>query len=209
MFPVLRRLLQVEDSTPIDGRKLRYQHRRAELLEQVTAYVTANGVGELSMRPLAKDLGISHATLIHHFGSKEQLLTEVVATLRDSSSLDISSGTDIVEMLTSYWNRRTSAESLPNFRLMFEIYGQALLHPERYREFLDHVVGDWLGGLTEAALAHGCPPDRADRYATIVLAQIRGLTLDLVTTGDRVRIDAAFAEFAAAMGALVSSWKAI
>ncbi|MER5835828.1 TetR/AcrR family transcriptional regulator [Streptomyces sp. NPDC002130] len=143
----------MEDSTPIDGRKLRYQHRRAELLEQVTAYVTANGVGELSMRPLAKDLGISHATLIHHFGSKEQLLTEVVATLRDSSSLDISSGTDIVEMMTSYWNRRTSAESLPNFRLMFEIYGQALLHPERYREFLDHVVGDWLGGLTEAALA--------------------------------------------------------
>ena len=134
------------------------------------------------MRPLAKDLGISHATLIHHFGSKEQLLTEVVATLRDSSSLDISSGTDIVEMLTSYWNGRTSAESLPNFRLMFEIYGQALLHPERYREFLDHVVGDWLGGLAEAALAHGCPPDRADRYATIVLAQIRGLTLDLVTT---------------------------
>ena len=127
VFPVLRRLLQVEDSTPVDGRKLRYQHRRAELLEQVTAYVTANGVGELSMRPLAKDLGISHATLIHHFGSKEQLLTEVVATLRDSSSLDISSGADIVEMLTSYWTGRTSAESLPNFRLMFEIYGQGVV----------------------------------------------------------------------------------
>ncbi|WP_424808661.1 TetR/AcrR family transcriptional regulator [Rhodococcus sp. 27YEA15] len=196
----------MDEGVGVDGRKLRYRHRRAELLAQVTEYVTVNGVGGLSMRPLAKDLGISHATLIHHFGSKEQLLTEVVAVLRDQSFCWNDDSTAGVELLHRYWRERTSPEALPAFRVMFEIYGQALLHQDRYREFLEHVVADWLGNLTDLAVAQGCAPVQADRYATIVLAQIRGLTLDLLTTGDRERVDAAFGVFVESMQALFVAW---
>ncbi|WP_222842029.1 hypothetical protein [Cystobacter ferrugineus] len=65
------------DEEHIDGRRLRYQHRRPELLNDIADYVLEHGVGGLAMRPLAVALGVSHGTLLHHFIYR--LLFEVYA----------------------------------------------------------------------------------------------------------------------------------
>ena len=65
----------------IDGRSLRYQHRRGELLEAVGEYVLDNGLASLSLRRVAEAVGVSHVTLQHHFGTKEQLVGEIVEHL--------------------------------------------------------------------------------------------------------------------------------
>src|SRR3954451_19659362 len=56
--------------------------RRPELLEQAADYVLAHGLSGLSIRPLAAALGLSHRTLLYHFGSKDELVVAVLDVIR-------------------------------------------------------------------------------------------------------------------------------
>src|SRR4051794_2612086 len=77
----------------IDGRTLRHQHRRPELVAALVEYVLDNGIADFALRPAANAVGVTHATLIRHFATKEELLTEVVdrvrADLVDSVAADL------------------------------------------------------------------------------------------------------------------------
>lgn len=182
----------------VDGRKLRYAGRRDELLRAVTDYVLAQGVGQLAIRPMAEAVGVSHATLLNHFGTKENLITEVVNLLREQSMpfdpdtpIPAEITDDAAASIALWWEQWTRPEYLPELSLMFEVYGQALLHPERYERFLDVVVGGWLRFFTRVAEAAGCPPGEIEQTGTTLLAVMRGLQLDLVATGDTARANAA------------------
>src|SRR5665213_3674965 len=56
--------------------------RRAALLERITDYVAANGLSDLSLRPLADAVESSPRVLLYYFASKEDLIGEVLARLR-------------------------------------------------------------------------------------------------------------------------------
>ncbi|MFC7450001.1 MULTISPECIES: TetR/AcrR family transcriptional regulator [Rhodococcus] len=198
------------ESDRVDKRTMRYAGRRDELLASVTEYVIANGVGELSMRPLAKAVGVSHASLLHHFGSKENLLAEVIEGMRGESipaELLAESGADPIALLTGWWEERTAPETLPRFRVMLEIYVQAVLEPGGHERFLEHFVGQWLAVLEHGLRGAGCPEEQVRQVATLILAQIRGLTLDLLATGDRERVDRAFAFLVDDLAARVRGWE--
>ncbi|WP_229787681.1 TetR/AcrR family transcriptional regulator [Actinokineospora fastidiosa] len=180
-----------------DGRRLRYQHRRPELLDAVVDYVLAHGVSGLAMRPLAAAVGVSHGTLLHHFGSKENLVTEVIDVLRQRLSEAAGSTSEPARLadLTDWWRRSTTEERLPVYRLLFEVFAHAVREPAQYERFLRQVVHDSLALMENLLIADGCAPERAPLVASIVVAQARGLQLDLLATGDRERVDAAFALF--------------
>ncbi len=61
------------------ARTLRYHHGdlRAALAERATDVVAADGVDALSMRELARDLGVSHAAPSRHFADRQALLDAV------------------------------------------------------------------------------------------------------------------------------------
>ncbi|MFI2588776.1 TetR/AcrR family transcriptional regulator, partial [Rhodococcus erythropolis] len=87
----------------IDKRSLRYAGRREELLDALTRYVIDNGVGELTVRQLAKAVGVSHASLLNHFESKENLLSEVIENMRGESipiAVPMKPGVDPATVLT-------------------------------------------------------------------------------------------------------------
>jgi AcrR family transcriptional regulator len=181
----------------IDGRRVRYQHRRTELLEAVAEYVLSHGLADLAMRPLAMAVGVSHGTLLHHFDSKENLVTEVIDLLRQR----LADGTGLADSparltsLLSWWQDSTTAERLPVYRLLFEVFAQAAREPERYERFLQQVVRDSLALMQDLVIADGCPREQAPLVATMIVAQARGLQLDLLTTNDRERVDRTFALF--------------
>ncbi|WP_156746856.1 TetR/AcrR family transcriptional regulator, partial [Mycobacterium sp. E2733] len=52
--------------------------RRRELLDALVAEFAAGGVGDRSLRDVAAAVGTSHRMLLHHFGSREDLLLAVV-----------------------------------------------------------------------------------------------------------------------------------
>lgn len=186
----------------VDGRSLRYQGRREELLRAVTRYVLDNGIGDLAMRPLAEAVGVSHVTLLNHFGTKEQLITEVVErlaarTFPKAEALEIPDGVviDGAEILSMWWDAWSKPEFEPGMRLMFEVYGRALQDPERYGTFFTEVFGAWDKIFRSFVVAAGCPEGEIDQTVTVLLALMRGLQMDLVATGDHARINQAHAFF--------------
>jgi len=185
--------MRVVPEPRVDGRTLRFQHRRPEILEAVMEHVLEHGLGDVSLRSLAAAVGVSHVTLRHHFGSKEELVAEIFDEIRARQEIpaDIAAE-DGAALLRRLWEAWTGERGLRQFRLLFEAYGQALMAPDRYRRFLDGVVGEWLAIIEAWALSAGCPADEAPRFATLLIAQLRGLALDLLATGDRARVDAAF-----------------
>lgn len=51
--------------------------RRQEILDAAIGVFAERGGGRTSLRSIAQEVGVSHAALIHHFGSLERLLVEV------------------------------------------------------------------------------------------------------------------------------------
>jgi AcrR family transcriptional regulator len=51
--------------------------RRQEILDAAIVVFAERGGGRTSLRAIAQEVGVSHAALIHHFGSLERLLVEV------------------------------------------------------------------------------------------------------------------------------------
>jgi AcrR family transcriptional regulator len=192
----------------IDGRSVRYQHRRPELLDAAADYVLAHGLAGLAMRPLAAAVRVSHGTLLHHFGSKENLVTEVIGLLRrrlaDVAGL-VDSPTHLAD-LHSWWRNSTTAERLPVYRLLFEVFAQAAREPERYDRFLQQVVHDSLTLMKRLVLTDGCPEEQAPLVASMIVAQARGLQLDLITTNDRERVDDTFTLFIDVIDRLRRTW---
>ncbi|MCM6773117.1 TetR/AcrR family transcriptional regulator [Nocardia sp. CDC159] len=183
--------------TRIDGRKLRYQHRRPELLAAATEYVLDHGVSELSLRPMATALGVSHATLIRHFETKEALIAEVLERIRvdfESRLLSeaLSETSNGADLLRAVWNRLCQPREQRQFRVLFELAAAAGYSGTRDTALPDALIRNWIDLTKESLLRYGFAPETAAAAATFVVAQIRGLQIDLITTGERARVDQAF-----------------
>jgi AcrR family transcriptional regulator len=174
------------------------EQRREDLLDATVAYVIKQGIGQLSWRQAAADLDVSPTTLVHRFGSKEQMIQAVLARLRERTFVDVGARTGTERSLATAarasWERAADPERWAETRLFFEVYGHALQDPQTFADFLEHVVADWKADLIDAQ-GRRADPATAEREATLVVATIRGLLLDLLTTGDRQRLDAAAEAF--------------
>jgi len=166
---------------------------RAELLERVAEYVVANGVSELSLRPLGAAVGVSPRTLLYHFGSKEAIVTAVFGYLR-AAQIAIFEELKRSEVSTpgaacrAAWGYMSAPDMAPKLKLFFETYALAVRDPARFPGFLEGAIDDWLAFLSSPLCARGLDAARARTVATIVLAGYRGFMLDYVATRDRARI---------------------
>jgi hypothetical protein len=88
--------------------------------------------------------------------------------------------------LGAVWTWVSHPDQGPLMRLFFEAYGLALRHPDRYADFIDHAIRDWLDEPLAAI---------DDVSATLAIATVTGLVLDLLTTGDRPRVEEAMERF--------------
>ncbi|MFF7945138.1 TetR/AcrR family transcriptional regulator [Nocardia gamkensis] len=184
-------------SERVDGRTLRFQHRRPELLAAATEYVLDHGIAGLSLRPVAQALGVTHATLLRHFSSKDELIKSVVEKTRTDLFAQVNADSELHEagstaqLLRTTWRRLCEPKAQRQFLLMFEIVAgkawQSGDGDDLTRPMLDDVdfISEWLR-------QDGWAPEQASALATLLLAQIRGLQLDLLVSGDRARADQAF-----------------
>ena len=173
---------------------------KERLLAAAVDHVAGHGVTGISLRELAAAVGTSHRMLIHHFGSKDGLLVEVVravevrqrAALAElQATLDVS----LEEAGRRFWERLTDPALDRHERLFFELYGQALQGRPWAASLLDGIVDDWIAPLRELLEAAGQPASTASADARLALAVARGLLLDLLATGDRAGVTAAMERF--------------
>jgi AcrR family transcriptional regulator len=171
--------------------------RRTELLELAYRYALDNGLGDLSLRPLAAAVGSSPRVLLYLFGSKDGLVRALLARARtdELDLLDWLRGRDnagLAHAAAEIWAWLAAGNHRALLTLWVEGYARSLVNPDGpWANFARATVEDWL-----AVLADAQPPAERDSVAgiaqrTLVLAVLRGGLLDLLATGDVDRTTAA------------------
>jgi AcrR family transcriptional regulator len=171
------------------------EERRVELLERIVDYVTANGLSDLSLRPLAEAVGSSPRVLLYYFESKDALVAEMLTAAGERQRALFAelprSAASYRETVRAAWKVLSAPQNEPIFRLFYEVYGLALQDPKRFPGFLERAVDVWLDYLEPSAQRDGYRKADARAIASVILAGYRGFLLDLCTTGDRRRLDRA------------------
>jgi AcrR family transcriptional regulator len=166
--------------------------RRRELLDALIEAFAHGGIGGRSLREVADEVGTSHRMLLHHFGSRDELLLAIVQEVerRQAATLpDLPANP--ADAFAAMWADLRRPELWPFERLFFECYARAAQGEEPFTRLLPAAVDGWLAEVDEVS---GGAADPA--LARLGLAVTRGLLLDLVATGDAAGVDAAAARFA-------------
>ena len=161
--------------------------RRQELLDAVVKECAAHGIGDRSLRDIAAAVGTSHRMLLHHFGSRNELLLAIVDEVeRRQRALLHELPTEPAAAVAAMWADLRRPELRPFERLFFECYARGVQGEQPFAGMLPGAVDAWLSEdeTTNPALVR------------LGLAVMRGLLLDLVATDDRHGVDAAAQAFA-------------
>nr|WP_090273756.1 TetR family transcriptional regulator [Mycolicibacterium komanii]CRL66645.1 transcriptional regulator [Mycolicibacterium komanii] len=162
--------------------------RRKELLDDLVAEVARNGIGDRPLRDLAAAVGTSHRMLLHHFGSRDELLLAIVGEVeRRQMATTRELPADPAAAVAETWANLRRPDLRPFERLFFECYARGAQGEQPFARMLPGAVVDWLAHLSGA-------DDPA--MMRLGLAVARGLLLDLVATEDLDGVDAAAAAFA-------------
>lgn len=179
------------------------QDRKAALLAAFVRYLLRNGVNAVSLRPAAAALGTSPRMLIYYFGSREQLLFEAMDQIRGQERerfvREIQQRpptATTTEFFVESWRWYASKRREPYLRLLFELYGLAFMNPRRYGRFLRAMAEDYFLMIEEGLRSQGFSPPESRIAATLYRATIRGLLMDVLSTGERERVEAAVTELA-------------
>jgi len=163
--------------------------RRTELLDRLLEYSATHGLSDVSLRPLAGAVGSSPRMLLYFFGSKEQLVREVHQHARriqlDLLTEALQGHAGPAQAMRALWAWVGDPAHHNVVRFFFESYARSL-HDRggAWAGFGETSVHEWLPPIRRAV---GC----TDAEATLLLAVVRGLLLDLLATGDTRRVDAA------------------
>ncbi len=177
-------------SRPLD------EANRTQLMDRVLDDVLAHGIGSLSLRPLAKRIGVSAAALLYNFTSKEELTIAILKRAGDRQralveTMRSQEDATPYEVCVTIWRALSTPKNLPLFRLFFEVYGLALQDRERFPDVFPGAIERWLDFIGIAFERSGTNKRAARIQATVVLAGFRGFLLDLCATEDYPRVNGA------------------
>ena len=187
--------------------------RKQELLEAAYEYVLGNGLADMSLRPLAQEIGSSPRVLLFLFGSKEELTRALLARAREEELRYLAELRDEQDALAvtgrDVWAWLADPSHRALLALWVEGYARSLLgEPGPWADFGRATVRDWLdllaerqtpstdGPSTDGPSADGPSADGpgaegpgadgpdAESERTLLLAVLRGALLDLLATGD-------------------------
>lgn len=170
---------------------------RQELLHAVVEHLAAHSLDNQSLRSIAAAIGTSHRMLLYHFGSREGLLAEVVATVEQMQreafavvARDESTGSSRA-VAEKFWSGLIGP-TLSYGPLFFELSAHAMQGRTHAQSLTTTLIDPWLDLLAADLIAEGMSPDRARTHARLGLATVRGLLFDLLITKDREGTDDAF-----------------
>jgi AcrR family transcriptional regulator len=173
--------------------------RRAELLEQVTDDLAANGLVDFSLRRAARAAGTTHKVLLYHFDSADDLLQQAVFRLRDrriSKGMAAAgqAGGTLADRVRAMWPILVGAEG----EVLDQAIGLSMYDTRRYAELGRGASKQYLPSLL-SILPVGWPERRKLEVAEMILAVLRGFLVDSRTSGDADGIAAGFDALARAL----------
>ena len=168
---------------------------KRELLDQIVAYLAEHGLGDMSLRPMAAALGTSPNRLVHHFGSKQDLLaaalaraTKIQEEIRDEWLARQPDMTQTTQ-LRKWWKwLNDSPANLALTRLGLEAATLQATQTGLTGEVRAEQIGVWREHIEQRLLLEGMPRTMVVVEASILKGLFTGLVIDLMATGDRLRL---------------------
>lgn len=135
--------------------------RRAQLVDEATALIARNGYHRFSIKALAEATGISRAGVLHHVGSKEQLLLDVLAARDERDSAAIADDSAGARTILDRLVRRNVAQ--PEIVRLYTVLSAEALDPGHpaHRYFADR----FRDGTAQMAALLGDPALAVTVYA--------------------------------------------
>ncbi len=165
------------------------------LLDRVVAYLADHGLGEMSLRPMAAALETSPNRLVHHFGSKQELLTAALAQAmrvqveEQNAWLRRDPLITQANLLRKWWKwLNSSPANLALARLGLEAATLEATQTGLTGEVRAEQIGVWRTEIEQRLLIEGIPAADAVIEASLLKAMFTGLMVDLMATGDRARL---------------------
>jgi AcrR family transcriptional regulator len=159
-------------------------NQREDLLERVTDHVLEHGLIGLSLRPVAAAVGTSDRMLIYHFGSRDALVSAVVARTTERA-VRLVAGLAAEGTVRDGVNRLWAAYLTQPLSRCLDVYCQAaatgLIGREPYLSDARASNEVWAGTLREYFVRCGAPTQRVARIVTLVDSALYGFHLDLIT----------------------------
>jgi AcrR family transcriptional regulator len=188
--------LPLDRGAPIGRRK--QPDIAQQLLDACTDFTLEHGLPD-RLAPFARVTGASNRMLLYHFGTRDGLRRAVLVRARERQRaefgelLRMRADESYVVTLRRAWSQMTG----PRGRPFLDLFGQLREDAEQqlWPGFRREATTDWLGPLDIGMRSRGLPDQ-----ATLMLAVIRGLIMDLDATGDAHRIERAFHEHLHAVG---------
>lgn len=163
--------------------------RRAEIVRAASASFAEHGYERASLRDIAARANVTHAALLRHFATKEDLLLAALAQ-RDADDEELA--------------RRIVQSKVPRERVVSSILEEEFAHPQQMRNWLaitiaatspDHPAHEFFMARrermrehftsTRLATTHDSQELSADDKVTMVLAMIDGLRIQSLLDPDR------------------------
>jgi AcrR family transcriptional regulator len=171
--------------------------RKQELLEGLIDYFVRHGVTDVSLRPMAKETGTSARLLIFHFGTKENLLLEVLEEMQARLQLSLKellaadAGVERAAPLRLFWDWALKEQNFSHLRVLYQLQVLAAQDSKTYGKYLKRNALTWLE-VVQSVLK---PSHRSPALATLIVAVFDGLFIEVMSTGDRRRTTAAVDHF--------------
>lgn len=164
--------------------------RKPALVDLILDYLLDKPLSEMTFRTLAKGIGVSTYALVYHFGTREQLVRDIVAAISSRAifvesrlrQLDATLET-YLEGLELSWSWAIEPRNRQLQRLEFEAALLETVHPgeiAHVRALIDH----WQAIGRDALLGFGLSAEDAEVESRFIVAVFHGLQYDLVVTGD-------------------------
>ncbi len=169
--------------------------RRQELLDQIVVYLAEHGLAQATLRPMAAAIGVSINRLVHHFGSKDELVATALARSIEQQIAVADGwtrrhpGAGIVDHYRRWWRWITaSPANLALVRLNYEAAALSTEVTGLAGDVRADQIGVWRHDIEHRLLAEGVAPERIEVEASLIKAMFSGLVMDLLATGDRARL---------------------
>jgi len=165
-------LLFVQVRKAVDGRRMRGDQRRNELLQATLAVIERDGVAGVSHRAVAAAADVSVASITYHFATLDALLVAALAWAAEDLAAELhgwgselgARPADELARLIEHGVVRRRGRTLA----LYELYLYAARRPE-----LRDVAGAWLEPLTDIARTVTADPQKA----RLLVAALDGLLM--------------------------------
>jgi AcrR family transcriptional regulator len=175
--------------------------KREALLAAAGAVLARIGVLDTSLRALAAEMGTSARMLVYYFGTKEQLILEVLtrqqrAAIPETDELELPASIEAHrQWCFEDWYACTRGERRDTLRVVEQVFGAACGLDSPYRSYTWETLSLLTRNSQARLEALGMPTHVAETRSRIALAAFQGFIIEFFTADDPSVVDETFTRF--------------